>query len=111
MQLMPQTAERLGVADAFNPASNINGGASYLRALLERYHGNLEETLAAYNTGEEAVDRNGGIPNYPETRAYVREVIGNYFHSSPSGHPLNTTEMRGRNRAEMQKGRLVYTNQ
>jgi Transglycosylase SLT domain len=75
MQLMPDTAAKLGVKDSFNPGQNVQGGAAYLDALLRRYHENLALALAAYNAGPQAVDRYHGIPPYPETRAYVARVI------------------------------------
>ncbi len=75
MQLMPQTAAQLGVADSFRPDQNINGGTSYLDALLTRYHDNMALALAAYNAGPAAVDRYHGVPPYRETRLYVARVI------------------------------------
>lgn len=74
MQLMPATARALRV-DARNPTSNINGGTAYLSGLLARYHGDIVKALAAYNAGPAAVDRHGGVPPYPETRAYVGAVL------------------------------------
>jgi len=79
MQLRPATAKRYGVSRPFDPRDNLRGGASYIRDLLKRYGNNLELALAAYNAGEDAVDRNGRtIPPFPETRAYVPAVLRFY---------------------------------
>lgn len=74
MQLIPSTARRFGVSDVFDPADNIRGGARYLKYLLELYKGDNALALAAYNAGEGAVARYGGIPPYAETRSYVTRV-------------------------------------
>ncbi len=71
MQLIPSTARRFGVSDAFNPIQNIQGGAKYLRYLLDLFDGSYPLALAAYNAGEAAVARYGGIPPYAETQNYV----------------------------------------
>ena len=79
MQLMPETAAALGVADPLQPLENVRGGTRYLRLMIDRY-GALERALAAYNAGPSAVDRHGGIPPYPETRDYVQRVLTYYRH-------------------------------
>lgn len=71
MQLVPDTARRFGVKNVFNPVENIQGGARYLRYLLDLFDGSYPLALAAYNAGEAAVARYGGIPPFPETRNYV----------------------------------------
>lgn len=78
MQLMPRTAASLGVEDAFDPAQNLDGGARHLGQLLALYGGDLTRALAAYNAGEGAVERHGGVPPYRETRAYVKKVLRRY---------------------------------
>jgi len=78
MQLMPATARSLGVADVFDPASNLDGGARHLSALVAQYGGDLQRALAAYNAGAGAVERHKGVPPYAETRQYVKKVLGRY---------------------------------
>lgn len=78
MQLIPATAERFNVQDAFDASQNVKGGVKYLRWLLKRYNGNIELVAAAYNAGEGAVDKYKGIPPYPETQEYVRRVLHFY---------------------------------
>jgi hypothetical protein len=75
MQLMPATANDLGVTDSFKPGENVRGGSIYLDELLTRYHENLSLALAAYNAGPAAVDKYHGIPPYRETQLYVARVI------------------------------------
>ena len=74
MQLMPATARRFGVANAFDPVDNIQGGAKYLRYLLDLYRGDYPLALAAYNAGEGAVAKYGTVPPYPETQNYLKLV-------------------------------------
>jgi hypothetical protein len=76
MQLMPFTARRFGVTDAFDARQNIFAGAQYLRILLDLFQGNLDLALAGYNAGENAVRRYGGVPPYRETRRYIRKIRG-----------------------------------
>lgn len=78
MQLMPDTAQEMGVSDPFDVEENVMGGVKYLRYLSEKYKGNLELVLAAYNAGPGAVDRYGGIPPYKETQDYVKRVLSIY---------------------------------
>ena len=78
MQLMPGTAAQLGVRNAFDPKSNVDGGTRYLRELLERYNFDLVKALAAYNAGPQRVEQFGGVPPYYETRAYVARIVKDF---------------------------------
>lgn len=78
MQLMPKTAELLGVDNPYNVRDNIMGGSRFLKSLLEKYNNDLDKALAAYNAGPDAVDKYGGIPPYNETQDYVKQVIRNF---------------------------------
>jgi len=75
MQLMPQTASDYGVSDPFDPLQNLRAGAGHLRNLLDDFDGDLTLALAAYNAGASAVRRHGGVPDFRETRDYVRRVL------------------------------------
>jgi soluble lytic murein transglycosylase-like protein len=75
MQLMPSTAQELGVKDVFDPQANVDGGSRYLRELLLQYHSDLAKALAAYNAGPQRVAQYNGVPPYRETYAYVSRVI------------------------------------
>jgi len=77
MQLMPATAEQLGIDDPLEPTDNVRGGTRYLRSMLDRY-GDLSRAIAAYNAGPTAVDHYGGIPPYRETQDYVNRVLTYY---------------------------------
>lgn len=78
MQLMPGTAASLGVGNAFDPASNVEGGTALLRRLLDQYDGNAQKALAAYNAGPERVKQYGGVPPFRETRDYIVRVIEDF---------------------------------
>lgn len=84
MQLIPSTAQRFGVRNPYNARQNIEGGANYLKYLLDLFNGDLSLSLAAYNAGENAVLRRGGVPRIPETQDYVRKVRKLYDPASDS---------------------------
>jgi hypothetical protein len=112
MQLVPQTAQRFGVNNSFDPAQNVEGGTTYLRSLLDRYNGDLSKSLAAYNAGERAVDLSRGIPDYRETRMYVQKVRDNYFRPGSGRDPQLWSPPRKPVRQETEaSGRVVFTNQ
>ncbi len=78
MQLMPATAQSVGVRDSYDPAQNIAGGTRYLRGLLDRFNGDMRLAVAAYNAGPGAVEKYGDVPPYAETQNYVQNVLGSY---------------------------------
>ena len=108
MQLLPATAKRFGVADAYDPAQNIEGGVRYLKFLRDSFPGNLSLVLAAYNAGENAVRKHGGIPPYRETRDYVHKITQLYGRDlpDPSAGGVRSDIVSYRDSA----GRLVYSN-
>jgi Transglycosylase SLT domain len=110
MQLIPTTAQRFGVNDAFSPKQNVDAGVKYLKTLLERYNGNLDLALAAYNAGEGAVDRAHGVPAFRETRNYVQRVQDAYYR--PGSGRLGNAYVRANpiHRVVDPSGRIIFTN-
>lgn len=97
MQLIPDTARRFQVKNAFNPVDNIKGGLAYLQWLLAFFKGNVTLVAAAYNAGERAVERHRGIPPFPETQSYVRKIRAIYKKSShPYAEGLTTPSILAR---------------
>lgn len=99
MQLMPETATGLGVQDAFDAEQNIDGGARYLKQMLDRYDGELPVALAAYNAGPTAVDEHGGVPPFEETQEYVQKILS-WLAMSGSAEPLIREEATTRTARE-----------
>ena len=108
MQLMPDTAKQLGVENPFDPRENLEGGIKYVRYLLERFDGNVELAVAAYNCGPGALERNGGIPPFGETSRYVKKVFDRY-------HGKKQMQIKSAYRRTVRKivrpdGSIIYTN-
>jgi soluble lytic murein transglycosylase-like protein len=89
MQLMPDTAKRFGCTDSTDSAQNVEAGTRYLRSLLKRFDGDVTLALAGYNAGEGNVDKYKGVPPFPETEKYVRNITTNY---GKTYHPVLTPE-------------------
>jgi soluble lytic murein transglycosylase-like protein len=79
MQLMPQTAQSLGVEDIFNPRQNITGGVQYFKHLVNRFNGDVKLALAAYNAGSRNVRNYNGVPPFKATHSYIKKVFM-YYH-------------------------------
>ena len=91
MQLMPQTARQLRVANPFDPQQNVDAGVRHLKQLMENYGGDVKLTLAAYNAGQGAVARSAGVPHFAETRNYVKRITQLYYGGSdPGSHFLES---------------------
>jgi soluble lytic murein transglycosylase-like protein len=111
MQLIPTTAQRFGAYDVFNPQQNIDAGVKYLRTLLERYNGNLDLALAAYNAGEGAVERAHGIPAFRETRNYIQKVQDAYFRPGSGRLADAFVNSRAIHRDVTPEGRIIFSNE
>ena len=111
MQLIPTTAQRFGANDAFNPKENVDAGVRYLKTLLERYNGNLDLALAAYNAGEGAVDRAHGVPAYRETRNYVQKVQNAYYRPGSGRSDNAYVRANSIHRNVDANGRIIFTNE
>ncbi len=103
MQLMPETAQRYGVRNLYDPKQNIEGGVKYLKELMNLFDGKTDYVLAAYNAGINAIKKYGGVPPFPETRRFIKKVKATYPNSTM------------RNRKKIYKyyddeGRVVFTN-
>ncbi len=111
MQLIPTTAVRFGVNDAFSPQQNVDAGVRYLKTLLQRYNGNLDLALAAYNAGEGAVDRAHGVPAFRETRDYVQKVQNAYFRPGSGRMEGLWTNPHAIRKEPDPTGRVIFTNE
>jgi len=85
MQLMPATARELNVSNPFDPQQNVDAGVRHLKHLLNNYNGDIRLTLAAYNAGQGAVERHGGVPRFRETQDYVKRITNLYWHGASQG--------------------------
>jgi soluble lytic murein transglycosylase-like protein len=110
MQLIPTTAQRFGANNAFSPKQNVDAGVKYLKTLLERYNGNLDLALAAYNAGEGAVDRAHGIPSFRETQNYVQRVQEAYYRPGSGRLDNAYTRKNPIHRVVDASGRIIFTN-
>jgi hypothetical protein len=111
MQLIPTTAARYGVNDLFSPQQNVDAGVRYLKKLLERYNGNLDLALAAYNAGEGAVDRAHGVPAFRETRNYVQKVQQEYLRPGSGRMAGGWISSRAIHKDVDPSGRIVFSNE
>lgn len=113
MQLIPATARRFGVSDVFDPADNIQGGARYLKYLVDLFHNDYRLALAAYNAGEGAVARYGDVPPYAETQNYVVQVrkrIEESLKAAPAAHKPENTRLEPKTDAPRQIEQVTEAN-
>ena len=110
MQLMPATAAKLGVYNSFDPDQNIRGGTKHFRSLLDKFENDLELSLAAYNAGENLVQRIGRVPNIRETKNYVQSVTKHYGKSQMEFQPTDSREKARMYRYRDNHGILHLTN-
>ena len=103
MQLMPQTASQLGVANSFDPNANVEGGTKYLRELLEKYNFDVVKALAAYNAGPKRVDQYHGAPPYYETQAYIARIIRDFNRQKLAKNPALGRKSTAHSRAAASK--------
>jgi len=109
MQLMPKTAHGMNVVNPFDPEQNVDAGVKHFKGLLDSNNGNLALSLAAYNAGQGAVDRNGGVPPYAETKAYVNRITKIYGSATPNS-PKQTTGVSNIKISRDKNGHLVFSN-
>jgi hypothetical protein len=110
MQLTPGTAKRLKVSDPFDPAENVDAGVRHLKSLLANYNGDVARSLAAYNAGPGAVARANGVPNYSETRHYVKQITKMFRGNTPlEAAALNPTT-EGKTLVEISLSRPISGN-
>jgi soluble lytic murein transglycosylase-like protein len=108
MQLMPETAARLGVLNALDPATNVEGGTRYLVQLLTRYHNDLSLALAAYNAGPHRVEQYRGVPPYRETRDYVARIIRD-FNRKKNAQRASQTNLPSNRSADQDSNRATHS--
>ena len=110
MQLMPRTAASLAVEDLLDPFENVEGGVRHLRQLMDRYHGDLPRVLAAYNAGDAALIKYGGVPPYPETRRYVKQIMRRLDPAAAAAASLPAVR-RPKGMAELRRAEVVAERQ